>query len=45
MSCDPATFARDVARAQDQGWHLVSLRALDLFPETEHVEIVGVLER
>ena len=45
VSCDPATFARDVARAQDQGWHLASLRALDLFPQTEHVEMVGVLER
>jgi tRNA/tmRNA/rRNA uracil-C5-methylase (TrmA/RlmC/RlmD family) len=27
------------------GWTLRSLRAFDLFPMTEHVELVGILER
>ena len=43
VSCDPATFARDVATATSLGWELGSLRAFDLFPMTEHVELVGVL--
>jgi len=44
VSCDPATFARDVATAMEEGWKLTSLRAFDLFPNTEHVEVLGVLE-
>jgi tRNA/tmRNA/rRNA uracil-C5-methylase (TrmA/RlmC/RlmD family) len=43
LSCDPATFARDLRVALDAGWKLDSLLAYDLFPMTEHVEIVGVL--
>jgi tRNA/tmRNA/rRNA uracil-C5-methylase (TrmA/RlmC/RlmD family) len=44
VSCDPASFARDLRVATDAGWHLSRLRALDLFPMTEHVELVAVLE-
>ncbi len=44
VSCDPASFARDLKVALDAGWELSSLRAFDLFPMTEHVELVGVLE-
>jgi tRNA/tmRNA/rRNA uracil-C5-methylase (TrmA/RlmC/RlmD family) len=44
VSCDPASFARDLKVALDAGWTLGSLRAFDLFPMTEHVELVGVLE-
>jgi len=28
----------------EEGWKLTSLRAFDLFPNTEHVEVLGVLE-
>jgi tRNA/tmRNA/rRNA uracil-C5-methylase (TrmA/RlmC/RlmD family) len=44
VSCDPASFARDLRVALDAGWVLNSLRAFDLFPMTEHVELVGLLE-
>lgn len=44
VACDPAAFARDVATARDLGWQLTSLRALDLFPMTHHVECIGLLE-
>jgi tRNA/tmRNA/rRNA uracil-C5-methylase (TrmA/RlmC/RlmD family) len=44
VSCDPASFARDLNVALDAGWALASLRAFDLFPMTEHVELVGLLE-
>jgi tRNA/tmRNA/rRNA uracil-C5-methylase (TrmA/RlmC/RlmD family) len=44
VACDPASFARDLRVLLDAGWSLVDLRALDLFPMTEHVELVAVLE-
>jgi tRNA/tmRNA/rRNA uracil-C5-methylase (TrmA/RlmC/RlmD family) len=44
VSCDPATFARDIAIALEEGWKLTQLRAFDLFPNTEHVEVLGVVE-
>lgn len=44
VSCDPSTFARDLAKAAEHGWGLESLRCFDLFPQTEHVELVGVLK-
>ena len=43
VSCEPAPFARDLRILLDAGWTLTSLRAFDLFPMTEHVEVVGVL--
>jgi tRNA/tmRNA/rRNA uracil-C5-methylase (TrmA/RlmC/RlmD family) len=43
VSCDPATLARDVAVAAEQGWRLARLRAFDAFPMTHHVECVALL--
>jgi tRNA/tmRNA/rRNA uracil-C5-methylase (TrmA/RlmC/RlmD family) len=43
VACDPATFARDLKVFLDAGWELASLRAFDVFPMTEHVELVGIL--
>jgi tRNA/tmRNA/rRNA uracil-C5-methylase (TrmA/RlmC/RlmD family) len=43
VSCDPASFARDLATALEAGWTLGPLRSFDLFPMTEHVELVGFL--
>ncbi|MDP3712701.1 MAG: TRAM domain-containing protein [Mycobacteriales bacterium] len=45
VACDPASFARDLAVLREAGWELADLRALDLFPMTEHVELVAVLRR
>ena len=44
VACDPASFARDLRVLLDAGWVLLSLRGLDLFPMTEHVELVAVLQ-
>jgi tRNA/tmRNA/rRNA uracil-C5-methylase (TrmA/RlmC/RlmD family) len=44
VSCDPASFARDLRVMLDAGWTMPSLRAFDLFPMTEHVELLGILE-
>jgi tRNA/tmRNA/rRNA uracil-C5-methylase (TrmA/RlmC/RlmD family) len=43
ISCNPASFARDVRVLLDREWVLTDLRAFDLFPMTEHVELVGFL--
>ncbi len=44
VSCDPASFGRDVRVLLDEGWRLGPLRAFDIFPMTEHVELVAALE-
>ena len=43
VSCDPASFARDLRVLLDVRWALRSLRAFDLFPMTSHVELVAVI--
>ncbi len=42
VNCDPAAGARDGKALQHAGFHLKSLRALDLFPFTGHVEAVSL---
>jgi tRNA/tmRNA/rRNA uracil-C5-methylase (TrmA/RlmC/RlmD family) len=44
VACDPASFGRDLRVLLDAGWTMPSLRAFDLFPMTEHVELVAILE-
>ncbi len=43
VSCDPATLARDLARL-GSGFRVVALDAVDLFPQTAHVETVVTLD-
>jgi tRNA/tmRNA/rRNA uracil-C5-methylase (TrmA/RlmC/RlmD family) len=43
VSCDAASFARDLLVLTDAGWQVTSLRAFDLYPQTEHVELVAIL--
>lgn len=45
VSCDPATFARDIAGLTENGYELVSITAYDMFPQTHHVEILAHLKR
>ncbi len=42
VSCDPQTLARDSKRLQARGWRLQGALALDLMPQTHHVEVVAV---
>jgi 23S rRNA (uracil1939-C5)-methyltransferase len=44
-SCDPATFARDASILIAGGYRLSDLKALDLFPQTCHVEIIALFTR
>jgi 23S rRNA (uracil1939-C5)-methyltransferase len=45
VSCDVATMARDARRLVDTGYTLGHLVGLDLFPNTPHVEVLGVFDR
>lgn len=45
VSCDPATFARDAKFLTHSGYKLVRVQPVDLFPQTSHVELVGLLDR
>lgn len=44
VSCDPATFARDVGELKS-AWRIRQVTLLDLFPGTHHVETMALLER
>ena len=43
VSCDPASFARDLGYFRRAGWKLSGLRAFDLYPHTHHLETVALL--
>jgi len=43
VSCDPPTLGRDLHLFAGLGYRLASLRALDMFPDTFHVESVAQL--
>ena len=44
VSCDPSSFSRDVRVLLNAQWQITSLRAFDIFPMTEHVELVAIME-
>jgi tRNA/tmRNA/rRNA uracil-C5-methylase (TrmA/RlmC/RlmD family) len=44
ISCDPASFSRDIRVLLNANWRITSLRAFDIFPMTEHVEMVAIVE-
>jgi tRNA/tmRNA/rRNA uracil-C5-methylase (TrmA/RlmC/RlmD family) len=43
VSCDPASFARDLGYFRQGGWGMAGLRAFDLYPHTHHMETVALL--
>jgi 23S rRNA (uracil1939-C5)-methyltransferase len=45
VSCDVPTLARDANRLAAGGYRLTSIEALDMFPDTPHVECVAIFDR
>lgn len=45
VSCNPATFARDLGTLMKGGYDLRSVQPVDMFPHTAHIEMVSVLQR
>lgn len=45
VSCNPSTWARDVALIEATGYRLISATPVDLFPQTYHIETVSIFEK
>lgn len=45
VSCDPVTLARDLKQLTGDGYKLIELNLVDMFPQTFHMETVTVLRR
>lgn len=45
ISCNPSTFARDCKMLTDNGYSLEKVRAVDMFPQTSHIETVALLSK
>ena len=45
VACEPSVLARDLRRFDEAGYVIESITAIDLFPQTHHVETVAILKR
>jgi 23S rRNA (uracil1939-C5)-methyltransferase len=45
VSCNPATFARDMAQLLESGWHVDKIGLMDMFPNTAHTELMALFSR
>jgi 23S rRNA (uracil1939-C5)-methyltransferase len=45
ISCDPATFARDAKKLAANGYRLLDIQPVDMFPQTYHTETVGLFAK
>lgn len=45
VSCDVATWARDVADLATKGWRLTRFEPFDLYPHTHHIEVLASFGR
>jgi 23S rRNA (uracil1939-C5)-methyltransferase len=45
VSCDPTTFSRDLRLFSERRYFLQHLCLIDMFPQTYHMEVVGLLHQ
>ncbi|MBZ4487068.1 TRAM domain-containing protein [Microbacterium sp. cx-55] len=45
VACDPVALARDLAVFREEGYEAATVRAVDLFPHSHHIEAVVALTR
>ncbi len=45
VSCDVATFARDLQRFSEAGYTVEDIEAFDMFPNSAHIEVLASLRR
>jgi 23S rRNA (uracil1939-C5)-methyltransferase len=45
VSCNVTTLAPNARQIVDDGYRLVKVRGVDMFPHTPHLECVALLER
>jgi 23S rRNA (uracil1939-C5)-methyltransferase len=45
VSCNPATLARDLKALVKESYRIEVIQPVDMFPQTEHVEVVVKLSR
>jgi 23S rRNA (uracil1939-C5)-methyltransferase len=45
VSCNPTTLAPNARQLADAGYRLRTVRPVDMFPQTPHIECVALLER
>jgi 23S rRNA (uracil1939-C5)-methyltransferase len=45
VSCNPTTLAPNARQMADAGYRLKTVRPVDMFPQTPHIECVALLER
>ena len=45
VSCNPTTLAPNAAQLVEAGYRLRRVRAVDMFPQTPHIECVALLEK
>ncbi|GGD49989.1 23S rRNA (uracil(1939)-C(5))-methyltransferase RlmD [Lacimicrobium alkaliphilum] len=45
VSCNPATFARDMEQLVENGWRVNKIGLMDMFPNTAHTELMALFTR
>ena len=45
VSCNPTTLAPNAAQLEEAGYRLRTVKPVDMFPQTPHIECVALLER
>jgi 23S rRNA (uracil1939-C5)-methyltransferase len=45
VSCEPTTFARDLRLFSEKGYPLQGVTLIDMFPQTYHMEVLGLLKQ